>query len=116
MSYAATVRVGQWFGQRNWQQVRQSAFVSVGLAVAFMAIAAIALFTHPQQIIGLYLNLNDPANANVLSVGVSIMTVTAFGQISDGVQRTANGILQGLQDTRITMLLGTAFYSCCEVI
>lgn len=110
MSYAATVRVGQWFGQRNWHQVRQAAFVSVGLAVTFMVVTAIALFTHPRQIIGLYLDLNDPANADVLSIGVSIMTVAAFGQILDGVQRTANGVLQGLQDTRIPMLLGTLSY------
>lgn len=110
MSYAATVRVGQWFGQRDWFQVRQAAFVSIGLAVSFMLITAIALFTHPRQIIGLYLDLNNPANADVLRIGVSIMTVAAFGQILDGVQRTANGILQGLQDTRIPMLLGSASY------
>jgi MATE family multidrug resistance protein len=110
MSYAATVRVAQWFGQRDWQQVRQAAWVSLGLAVSFMLVTAIALFTHPHQIIGLYLDLSDPANATVLNIAVSIMTVAAFGQILDGVQRTANGILQGLQDTRIPMLLGTAAY------
>ncbi|NJN91951.1 MAG: MATE family efflux transporter [Leptolyngbyaceae cyanobacterium SL_5_14] len=110
MSYAATVRVGQWFGQRNWSQVRQAAFVSVGLAVAFMLVTAIALFTLPRQIIGLYLNLDDPVNAEVVTVAVSIMSVAAFGQILDGVQRTANGILQGLQDTHIPMLLGTVSY------
>lgn len=110
MSYAATVRVGQWFGKQNWQQVRQAAFVSVGLAVAFMVVTAIALFTYPQQIIGLYLNLDDPANAEVFNIGVAIMKVAAFGQILDGVQRTANGVLQGLQDTRIPMLLGSISY------
>lgn len=110
MSYAATVRVGQWFGQRNWLQVRQAAFVSIGLAVIFMLVTAIALFTHPRQIIGLYLNLDDPINADVVVVAVSIMSIAAFGQILDGVQRTANGILQGLQDTRVPMLLGTVSY------
>lgn len=110
MSYAATVRVGQWFGQRDWQQVRQAALVSIGLAVSFMLVTAIALLTYPRQIIGLYLDLNDPANANVLRMGVSIMTVAAFGQVLDGIQRTANGVLQGLQDTRIPMLLGIFSY------
>jgi MATE family multidrug resistance protein len=110
MSYAATVRVGQWFGQRNWLQVRQAAFVSIGLAVMFMLVTAIALFIQPRQIIGLYLNLDNPINADVVTVAVSIMSVAAFGQILDGVQRTTNGILQGLQDTRIPMLLGTVSY------
>ena len=110
MSYAATVRVGQWFGQRDWPQVRQAACVSIGLTVAFMVLMALALLTHPHQIIGLYLDLNDPANAEIVRIGVSMLTVAACGQILDGVQRTTNGALQGLQDTRIPMLLGTLAY------
>ncbi|MDJ0591663.1 MAG: MATE family efflux transporter [Pleurocapsa sp. MO_226.B13] len=110
MSYAATVRVGQWLGQRNWQKVKQVAFVSIGLAITFMLVTGIALFTHPQQIIGLYLDLDDPVNADVLRIGVSMLTVAAFGQVLDGIQRTANGVLQGLQDTRIPMLLGIFSY------
>jgi MATE family multidrug resistance protein len=75
-----------------------------------MVVPAIVLLTHPRQIIVLYLNLNDPVNVDVVTVAVSIMNIAAFGQILDGVQRTANGVLQGLQDTRVPMLLGTASY------
>lgn len=110
MSYAATVRVGQWLGQRNWQKVKQAAFVSIGLAITLMSIIGIALFICSQQIIGLYLDLGNPVNADVLSIGVSIFTVTAFGQVLDGIQRTTNGVLQGLQDTRVPMLLGIFSY------
>jgi multidrug resistance protein, MATE family len=110
MSYAATVRVGQWFGQRDWEQIRQAAFVSIGLAVLFMLIAGIVLFTYPSQIVGLYLDLNDPANESALEISISIMKVAAFGLILDGIQRTANGVLQGLQDTRVPVLLGTFAY------
>jgi MATE family multidrug resistance protein len=110
MSYAATVRVGQWFGQRDWGQIRQAAFVSIGLAILSMLIAGIVLFTYPRQIVGLYLDLNDPANESALEISISIMKVAAFGLILDGIQRTANGVLQGLQDTRIPVLLGTFAY------
>lgn len=110
MSYAATVRVGQWFGQRDWQQIRQAAFVSVGLAVLFMLITGIALFAYPRQIVGLYLDLNDPANEIAVNISISIMKVAAVGLILDGIQRTANGVLQGLQDTRIPVVLGTIAY------
>jgi multidrug resistance protein, MATE family len=110
MSYAVTVRVGQWFGQRDWEQIRQAAFVSIGLAVLFMLIAGIVLFTYPSQIVGLYLDLNDPANKSALEISISIMKVAAFGLILDGIQRTANGVLQGLQDTRIPVLLGIFAY------
>lgn len=75
-----------------------------------MVMTAIALLTHSQQIIGLFLDLDNPSNVKVLEIGISLMTVAAFGQILDGVQRTVNGVLQGLQDTHIPMLLGTVAY------
>jgi multidrug resistance protein, MATE family len=106
MSYAATIRVGQWLGQQNWRQARQAGYVSMGVGAVFMTVMAIALLTHPRQVIGLYLDLNNPANNNVLAVAVPMLIVAALGQILDGVQRTANGALQGLQDTRVPMLLG----------
>lgn len=110
MSYAATARIGQWYGQRHWKQVKQAAVVSLGLAASFMLVAAIALFLYPRQIVGLYLDGNDPANAEVVRIGLTLLTVAACGQMLDGIQRTANGILQGLQDTRIPMLLSILGY------
>ena len=110
MSYAATVRVGQWFGQQDWRQIRQAAFVSIGSAILFMSIAGIVLFTFPRQIVGLYLDLNNPENTNTLNISILLMKIAAFGLIFDGIQRTANGVLQGLQDTRIPVLLGTLTY------
>lgn len=110
MSYAATVRVGQWFGQQDWKQIRQAAFVSIGSAILFMSSAGIVLFTFPRQIVGLYLDLNNPENTDALNISVSLIKIAAFGLIFDGIQRTANGVLQGLQDTRIPVLLGTLAY------
>lgn len=110
MSFAATVRVGQWLGQHDWKQIQRAAFVSIGLAVLFTLIAGIVLFVYPRQIIGLYLDLNDSTNANALNISISLMRIAAFGLIFDGIQRTTNGVLQGLQDTRIPVLLGTVAY------
>ncbi|MGG6266036.1 MATE family efflux transporter [Leptolyngbya sp. AN03gr2] len=110
MSFAATVRVGQWFGQRDKKQIQQAAVVSLGSAVTFMLMTGILLFTFPRQIVGFYLDLNNPANLEAVNIAVSLIKVAAFGLIFDSIQRTANGVLQGLQDTRIPMLLGTGAY------
>lgn len=75
-----------------------------------MFLTGIALFTYPRQIVGLYLDLNDPANENALEISILLMKLAAFGLILDGLQRIANGVLQGLQDTRIPVLLGTIAY------
>lgn len=110
MSHAATIRVGQWFGQRHWPQVKQAAMVSMGLTIAFMVMAAIALLTLTQPIIGLYLDRQDPANGAVIEAATALLAVAGCGQVVDGAQRAANGVLQGLQDTRVPMLLSVGAF------
>lgn len=105
MSFAATVRVGFWSGQQNLERARQAGYVSIALGGLFMSLMAIVLLTFPRQVIGLYLDLNDPDNANVLSLTFPILVVAALSQVLDGMQKTATGALYGLKDTRIPMLL-----------
>lgn len=109
-SYAVTVRVGQWLGKQNWSRVWLAVFVSIGLAVTFMLVTGIFLLIFSRQIISLYLNLDDPVNAEAISVAVSILSIAALGQILDAVQRTLYGALIGLQDTGVPMLLGATSY------
>ncbi|MEM9006601.1 MAG: MATE family efflux transporter [Cyanobacteria bacterium P01_F01_bin.86] len=116
MSYAATIRVGQWYGRQNWEGVRQAALVSGSLTIAVMFIAGIVFIVFPKALISLYLDVNDPANKDVIQVGVMLLTVGGFGQIVDGIQRTANGVLQGLQDTRVPMLIGLFAYWCVGLL
>lgn len=110
MSYATTIRVGQWFGQLDLAAAKRAGHVSMSLGTGLMVLTAIALLIYPQQVVGLFIDLGNPANASVLSIAVPMLSIAALGEILDGVQRTANGALQGLQDTRIPMLLGFLAY------
>jgi MATE family multidrug resistance protein len=110
MSYAATARVGQWYGRGDWVGVQRAAWVSVVTTIAVMFVAGVVFVLFPRPIIGVYLDIHDPANQEVLSVGVAMLLVAGFGQVVDGVQRTANGVLQGLQDTRVPMVLSLIAY------
>ncbi|BAZ25960.1 multi-drug efflux transporter [Kalymmatonema gypsitolerans NIES-4073] len=105
MSFATTARVAQWLGQQNLEAARRSGYVSIAVAAVFMALTAIALLTHPQQVIGLYLDIRNPENANVVKLAMPMLTISALAQLLDGVQKTAMGALYGLQDTRVPMLL-----------
>ncbi len=51
MSYAVTVRVGQWLGQKNLQGIRRSGYLSLSLGLAFITIFAIAMLLFPQAIV-----------------------------------------------------------------
>jgi MATE family multidrug resistance protein len=105
MSFATTARVAQWLGQQNLEAARRSGYISIAVAAVFMALTAIALLTHPQQVIGLYLDIRNPENANVVKLAMPMLTISALAQLLDGVQKTAMGALYGLQDTRVPMLL-----------
>jgi multidrug resistance protein, MATE family len=105
MSFAMTARVGQWVGQQNLQAAKQAGIVGIAIAIVFMTIMSIALLLFPQQVVGLYLDLDNPDNANVLTLALPMLTVAAIIQVLDGVQKTTMGALYGLQDTRVPMLL-----------
>lgn len=105
MSYATTVRVGQWLGQQDLEGARQAGYVSISVAAVFMAMMAILLFACPQQAIGLYIDIRNPENANILKLAGQMLAIAALSQFLDGVQSTATGALYGLQDTRVAMLL-----------
>ncbi|MFQ4143637.1 MATE family efflux transporter [Chlorogloeopsis sp. ULAP02] len=105
MSFATTARVGVWVGQRNLEGARRAGYISISMAVVFMTLTGIILLTYPQQVVGIYLDIHNPENANVLKLAVSMLRIAALAQLLDGVQKTAMGALYGLQDTRVPMLL-----------
>ena len=106
MSYAVTARVGQAFGQRDLVQARRAGYVAMAIAAAFMLLAMVGLLVFRQAIIGLYLDLDDPANAPIIALAMPMLLVAALAELTDGVQRVATGALYGLQDTRMPMVLG----------
>ncbi|MEL6222392.1 MAG: MATE family efflux transporter, partial [Cyanobacteria bacterium J06627_8] len=109
-SFATTVRIGQWLGRRDWDGLQRAAWVSMAITTLFMMVASVFFFMFPRQIVGLYLNLQDPVNANILALATPLLIVGAIAQILDGFQKAVYGSLQGLQDTQLPMLLNIIGY------
>lgn len=105
ISYAATIRVGQWLGQQDLEKVQIAGYLSIAIGLIFNLLVAIAFLVFPQVIIGLYLDLHDPANLPVIKMAVPMLTIGVVALILDGMQKIVYGALQGLQDTQIPMLL-----------
>jgi multidrug resistance protein, MATE family len=105
MSFATTARVGQWLGQKDVQGIKRSGYLSIGIGFVFTIFVAIAMLLFPRSIVGLYLDLNDPANAQILALALPMLTIATISQVLDAVQKITYGALQGLQDTRVPMLL-----------
>lgn len=110
VSFATTVRVGQKIGQGDRSGARLAGYVGIGLGAMFMAAMGILMWTMPERIVSLYLNLDDRSNATVVTLAKDLLGVAAVFQIVDGIQVTANGALRGFKDTYIPMMIGIFAY------
>lgn len=110
ISFATTVRVGQWLGRCDIEGIRQAAWVSAGTSTLFVAVTSISFLLFPMQVIGIYLDVQDPANATVVALALPLLVIAAIAQVLDGFQKAIYGSLQGLQDTQIPMLLNVLGY------
>ncbi|NEQ46739.1 MAG: MATE family efflux transporter [Leptolyngbya sp. SIOISBB] len=110
ISYATTVRVGQWLGRRDVKGIQQAAWVSIGLSTLFVVGVSIAFLLFPQQVISIYLDVQNPDNAAVIALALPLLIIAAIAQVLDGFQKAIYGSLQGLQDTQVPMFLNVLGY------
>ncbi|MEZ5505822.1 MAG: MATE family efflux transporter [Gammaproteobacteria bacterium] len=107
LSLALTVRVGFNLGRRNAAGIRHSLIAGMCLIVAFAVINSSLMVLLREQIVGVYTQ-----DLSVIALASTLLVFAAIFQLSDGLQVGANGVLRGLQDTAIPMLLTVVAYWC----
>jgi MATE family multidrug resistance protein len=105
VSAAGAVAVGHAIGAGNPAKARRAGWMAIGLGVGFMAIAALLFIAAPRPIIEIY-----SRDERVLHLGAHILLIVAAFEIFDGVQIISIGVLRGLGETKIPMLLNFAGY------
>ncbi|MGB8816858.1 MAG: MATE family efflux transporter [Rhizobiaceae bacterium] len=110
LGQAATVRVGLAYGGRDRPGILRAGWVSFWLSNAFMAISALVFLIFPNQLIGIFIDRTDPAAAPVYALAVAFLAYAALFQLVDGAQAVGCGMLRGLQDTRVPLILGGIGY------
>ena len=104
-SQAATVRVGYAVGAGRLEAARMAGYVAIGLGFAWMMVAALTMWTVPSLLTAIYLDLDDPLNAEAVRTAILFFTIAAIFQVVDGLQVTAQGALRGLKDTKVPMII-----------
>ncbi|MGE0523784.1 MAG: MATE family efflux transporter [Variibacter sp.] len=107
---AATVRVGRAYGARDRNAVTRAGWVALVLGVSFMVITALVMIGAPQTLVRVFVDVNDPANAEVMALAVSFLFWAAVFQVADGAQVVGAGMLRGLHDTRVPMIYAALGY------
>lgn len=110
LSQAATVRVGLAKGAGNADGITRAGWTAFVLAVGFMASMSVLLLSAPRVLIGAFIDLDNPANAEVIRTAMSFLFCAAVFQIADGAQSLGAGMLRGLQDTRVPMIIAGLGY------
>lgn len=103
LSQTATVRVGLFLGRNDAVGMSRAGWTAWGLGVGFMALMALIIWSIPRELITIFLD-DTPANARVISLGVSFLAIAAIFQVVDGAQVVGAGMLRGLHDTRVPMI------------
>jgi MATE family multidrug resistance protein len=107
IAMATTVRVGHAAGAADEHGVRRAAFAGYALGAFTQAGAAAVLVFCGHAIAALYTD-----DARVVALAVTLMLYAAVFQLPDGVQVLSNGVLRGLKDTRVPMLVTVLAYWC----
>jgi multidrug resistance protein, MATE family len=110
LSMSATIRVARFHGKGDRSGLRLASKVAVAMSLG-VALASIILFLSvPEAIIALFVDMAKPESAAIVAYGAVLLMLAALFQLADGMQVMALGLLRGVQDTRVPMVLATVSY------
>jgi len=100
LSFALTARIGRVYGAQKWHALKLR--IVTGM-MAFFTASLLVLFRY--QITSLY-----TTDEELRGFAANLLLLGAVFQLSDGAQATILGMLRGLGDTRIPMLINAFSY------
>lgn len=102
---AASILVGHAVGRGDLPGTRGAARAALLCGIGFMSCTAIAFLALPGPLTRLY-----TTDASVIAVAVGLIPLAGVFQVFDGTQVVAGGILRGLGETKVAMLVNLFGY------
>jgi len=100
LGMAATVRVGNRLGEKNFLGMKTAGISAILQVVAMMVVCATIMVLCRWIFPSFYID-----DHNVISIAALLLIASAVFQIPDGVQIVAIGALRGIQDVKIPTLI-----------
>jgi len=107
---AATIRAGNAYGRGDRDHMLRGAKVVTVMSLIVSVVTVTLFLTIPEPMMSLFLDANDLQKPQILAIGVGLLAVAAMFQLVDGVQAIALGLLRGVQDTTVPMVIGVFSY------
>ncbi|HBH25304.1 MAG TPA: MATE family efflux transporter [Cytophagales bacterium] len=105
ISSAATIRVGNQLGQKDYHTMREVSFTSYQMALIFMGFCALAFVVFRTQLAGLYID-----NPEVIHLAAQLLIMAGLFQLSDGAQVIGLGSLRGITDVKAPTIITLIAY------
>ncbi|WP_432449659.1 MATE family efflux transporter [Aliiroseovarius marinus] len=110
LSMTATVRAGRALGRRDELGLRRGALAVTLASVLFGGLTVLLFLFLPEPLIQLFLDPEELRRDQIVLLGSSLLVVAALFQFADGAQAIAMGLLRGVQDTRVPMIIASLSY------
>lgn len=109
-SQAATVRAGRALGRADETSLRRGGHTAIALSACFALVTSAVFLLFPQSLVALFVDPAEPERAVLLQVGARLVMVAALFQMVDAAQVLALGLLRGVQDTAVPMVMAGFSY------
>ncbi|AUR04136.1 MATE family efflux transporter [Phaeobacter inhibens] len=110
LSNAATIRAGNAFGRGDRDHMARGARVVMAMSLGLSVLGMILFLAVPEALISLFLSPDDPDRAEIVLIGSVLLAAAALFQLMDGMQVIALGLLRGVQDTGVPMVIAALSY------
>lgn len=110
LSNAATVRVGQAYGQGDLGRTRAAGLAAIVVSLAVSGLTVMVFLGFDRSLVGAFIDPGDPHRTAILAAGSTLLGVAALFQVFDGAQALALGLLRGMADTRVPMVMAILGY------
>ncbi|HKE84922.1 MAG TPA: MATE family efflux transporter [Vicinamibacterales bacterium] len=100
LASSGAVRVGHAVGARDLRRAVRAGWTALATGGVVMTLIGLVLFAWPAALIGAF--TTDP---RIIQIGVGLLAIAAAFQLFDGTQAVATGVLRGVGETRMPMLV-----------
>jgi MATE family multidrug resistance protein len=112
IAYAAMTRVGQMIGQEDSTGAKMAGLAAVSMGVVVISILAMILMLFPNRIAAIFLETSNQNNRIVISSAIPLLRVAALFLLAYGLNVIAMGMLQGIKDITLPLIINILFQWC----
>ncbi len=110
LAQAGTVRVGVAHGRADHLAVVRASLAVLAVAVVISISGGVLFASIPTTLAAIFLDEAGKDSAAVLAIAGPFVVIAGIFQLVDGLQAIAAGLLRGLKDTRIPMVMALISY------